>query len=84
MALNIKDPKVDKLARELAAETGETITQAVGQALRERMNRIVRKKKRRFLKEELDEIVKRFSALPILDDRTPDEIIGYDENGLPK
>jgi antitoxin VapB len=37
MKLNIKNPETDKLARLLAAETGETITAAVKQALRERL-----------------------------------------------
>jgi hypothetical protein len=31
----------------------------------------------------IDAIIKRFAALPVLDDRTDDEILGYDENGLP-
>lgn len=39
MALNIKDPEADRLARALAAQTGETITEAVIKALRERLKR---------------------------------------------
>lgn len=39
MALNIKDPEADRLARKLAAQTGETVTEAVVKALRERSKR---------------------------------------------
>jgi hypothetical protein len=35
------------------------------------------------LADELDEIVLRFAQLPVLDARSPDEILGYDEYGLP-
>jgi antitoxin VapB len=35
------------------------------------------------LREELSAIRRRCAALPILDDRTPDEILGYDERRLP-
>lgn len=33
---------------------------------------------------DIDDILRRVDLLPILDDRTPDEIIGYDESGIPK
>src|SRR5260370_3110689 len=38
MALSIKSDEADRLARELAAETGETLTEAVETALRERLD----------------------------------------------
>jgi antitoxin VapB len=40
MSLNIKDPQTDSLVRELAESTGETITQAVEVAARERLDRL--------------------------------------------
>ena len=40
MALSIRNPKAEKLARELAAESGETITQAITHALEERLERV--------------------------------------------
>ena len=84
MALSLKDPETDALARQVASLTGESLTQAVRVALSERLAREQLKRGRNpRLSEELREIVERFSALPILDDRTPDEIIGYDEYGLP-
>lgn len=82
MALNIKDPETEKSVRELAAVTGETVTAAVRRAAEERLAR-VRQRPGRSLKDELLEIGRRCAALPVLDPRTPDEILGYDENGLP-
>ena len=83
MALNIKHPEVVRLARELAARTGETITQTVLNALRERLKREGAKSPLS-LKDEIMEISRRCAALSDLDRRSADEIIGYDENGLPR
>jgi len=81
MALSIKTEEADRLARELAAETHETITEAVTVALRERLERV--RKRRMDVGSRLDRLIADFNSLPFADDRTPDEIIGYDENGLP-
>ena len=84
MALNIKNPETEKLARELAQRRGQGITEAVTEVLRREVER-ERKKPRRYDIEErlrrIDEIVRRFNELPVLDDRSPDEIIGYNEHG---
>ena len=82
MALSIKTAEADRLARELAAATGETLTGAVTTALRERLDRI-RSRARIDIAERLDRLSVEYSAMPVADDRPPDEIIGYDENGLP-
>ena len=85
MPLSIKDPEADQLARSLAQRTGETITQAVITALRERLTREQRKDETiENLVEEIMDIGKHCAALPLLDARSPDEIIGYDERGLPQ
>ena len=85
MPLSIKDPKADKLARELAQRTGESITQAVITALRERLVREQRKDEAiDSLVDEVMDIGRHCAALPLLDARSPDEIIGYDEHGLPQ
>ena len=84
MALSLKDPEVDRLAREVAARTGETLTAAVAVALRERLARLKGRRRRRPLREELRDIARRCAALPTLDDRSADEIVGYDERGLPR
>ncbi len=83
MALSIKDPEADRLARELAKRTGESLTQAITEALRERLRRVTRLRPQRSLADELDAIAIECAALPELDARSADEIIGYDENGLP-
>ena len=83
MPLNIKDPETDRLARELAAATGESITTAVGTALRERLERVGGRPRGRDLAAELDAIALRCASLPVLDERPDEEILGYDERGLP-
>jgi antitoxin VapB len=84
MALSIKDPDADRLARELAARTGETLTEAIVTSLRERLERERRKARRRGLADDLGEIGRRCASLPLLDKRTADEILGYDRDGLPR
>lgn len=84
MALSIKNPETERLARELARVTGESLTQAVTEALRDRLVREAgHKGDRAQIIAEIRRIQERIAALPVLDDRTPDEILGYDEHGLP-
>jgi antitoxin VapB len=83
VALNIKHPEADRLARRLAERTGESLTEAVLNALRERLRREEGKTATPSLLQDLEEIRERCRRLPVLDDRPPDELIGYDESGLP-
>jgi antitoxin VapB len=83
MSLNVKDPEAHKLAQLLAKETGETLTAAVTQALRERLERILRQRKKESMLADIIEIGRRGAALfqgPPVDHA---ELL-YDENGLPK
>jgi antitoxin VapB len=82
MPLNIKDPATEKLVRELAAAAGESVTIAVRRAAEERLQRVRRQQSGRSLATEILEIGRRCAALPDLDTRTEDEILGYDEHGL--
>lgn len=82
MALSIKTAEADRLARELAAATHESLTQAVTTALRERLER-VRSEKDSEYEQRLRRLVEEYQALETRDSRTPEEIIGYDEHGLP-
>lgn len=84
MALSIKDPETEQLARTLAARTGESITTATKRALEERLRRTGSSARKAALLEDLEAIQRRWNALPVLDNRTPDEIVGYDENGIPR
>ena len=83
MALNIKDPEVDALVRELARETGESITVAVKAATQERLDRLRAAAPRERRRAAIRRIVERASTRPVLDDRPIEELIPYDENGLP-
>ena len=84
MALSIKNPETERLARELARATGESLTEAVTKAVRDRLVRETgRTDDFEQWMEGIREIQRRVAQLPVFDDRTPDEIIGYDENGLP-
>ena len=84
MPLNIKDPEADRLARALAQQTGETLTQAVIHALRDRLAR--EQRRARDVETQLEDalaIGRHYAALPRLDSRSDDEILGYDEHGIP-
>lgn len=81
MALNIKDPVTDRLARELAALTGESITLALRRALEQRLEAERRKATRSH--RDLTSIIERGRARTILDHRPEAEILGLGDDGLP-
>ncbi len=81
MALSIKSDEADQLARELAAETGETLTEAVETALRERLDR-QHARHAAGMRTRLARLAADVATLQIADDRTPETIIGYDDTGL--
>lgn len=81
MALNIKDPETDRLARELAERMGTSITVALRTALQERLSRT--KPRMDTVYSDLIAIGEQGRKRPILDTRTDDEIVGYDEFGIP-
>ena len=86
MALNIKDDETHRLARELAAVTGESLTAAVRGAIRDKLNRVRRRGAAGgpgSLADRLDAIARHAASLPVRRARTEDEILGYDERGLP-
>ena len=84
MALNIRNPETERLAKTLAKLTGMTKTRAVTEAIRDKLAQIQRQRAGRRLADELDEIAQHCSSLRVLDDRDADEILGYDEHGVPK
>ena len=82
MAILIKDQEADQLIRALAERTGESITEAVKQAVRERLDRVPwREDEIAVRKRKLADLIAKCNAMPTVDDRTPDEIIGYNEFG---
>lgn len=78
--MSIKSERADQLARELTALTGESITDAVVASLEARL--ALERRRRRATG--LGDIVERFGRLPLLDDRPSDDVVGYDEHGLPR
>ncbi|MEM1332908.1 MAG: type II toxin-antitoxin system VapB family antitoxin [Actinomycetota bacterium] len=79
MVLSIKSQRADRLARDLAELTGESITEAVVSSLEARLQL----ERRRRRPTDLDDIVERFARLEVRDTRDADEIVGYDEHGVP-
>jgi antitoxin VapB len=84
MALSIRNPKAEKLARELAASSGETITQAIIHALEDRLERLRGRSNAPDMVTDILRISKRCSQIPEKDGRSADEILGYDSAGVPK
>jgi antitoxin VapB len=83
LALSLKDKETDRLAREVAALTGETLTDAIRKALAERLERErLRRGQPAKLADRLEALGKECAALPDFDMRSPEEIVGYDENGM--
>ncbi len=80
MALIIESDQADDLARELAALTGESITDAVVASLEVRLE--LERRRRRRQTADVDDIVERFARLPVLDVRTPDETLGDGADGI--
>jgi antitoxin VapB len=84
MVLNIKDGETDRLARELAAEAGESITVATRRAIEERLARIRARQSVGPDGDGLDEFIRRGRERATLDARPIEDILGYDEHGLPR
>jgi antitoxin VapB len=83
VALSFKDEETDRLARALAKLTGETLTDAVRGALAERLERErLRRGEAKTLADRFLAIGRHCAELPDLDERTPEEIVGYDETGM--
>ena len=83
MALNIKDPQTDRLARELAQATGESITVATRQAIEERLARVRARALVAPRNDEIRELIARGRTRQTLDNRDANAILGYDTNGFP-
>lgn len=83
MPLHIKDADTHSMAKRLASLTGEPLGKAVKHAIQEKLTRLERTRGEVALADELDRIALHCAGLPRRDRRSGDEIIGYDENGLP-
>jgi antitoxin VapB len=84
MPLSIKNEATERLARQLANETGESLTEAIQKSLEERWERLKRRRKGHILSGQLEDLLRRVDALPTLDTRPENEILGYDDRGIPR
>jgi antitoxin VapB len=84
MPISIKNPETEQLARQLAKETGETITEVIKKSLQDRLQRVRGRRRTSTLEEEVADILRRVDALPVISTASEDEILGYDENGIPE
>jgi antitoxin VapB len=80
MVLSIKSDEANELARQLARETGESLTAAVTEALRDRLAAVRRRRSREDALFRIRQIAR---SRTVLDARSHDEIVGYDEVGAP-
>jgi antitoxin VapB len=81
MALSIKNAQAERLAKELARESGTTVTSSVIDALEQALLRVRGRKTAPSVRDAILEVSERCAALPDLDTRTPEEILGYDQRG---
>ena len=84
MPLNIKDAETHALAKTIANMTGESLTKTVKQALQAKLEQLEVLQGTVSRVEELDHIALQCAKLPRRDRRSAEEIIGYDERGLPE
>lgn len=80
MTFSVNNSDADRLVRELIALTGESLTTAVTESLRERLER---ERVRADRYRQILLCADRFAELRICGDRTEDETFGWDEHGLP-
>ncbi len=83
MPLNIKDAETHAMAKRLASLTGESLTAAVKHAIQAKLQQVEKTQGGAPLAVELDRIALHCAQLPRRDKRSSDQIIGYDESGLP-
>ena len=82
MPLSIKNEATERLARPVAGETGESLTEAIQTSLEERWGRLKRHRKGHIVTAQIEDLLRRVDALPNQDSRPEDEILGYGEDGI--
>ena len=81
MALCIRNPLAEELARNLARQTGKGITQALVEALEHELQRRKGRVRAPRLEADILAVSRRCASLPDLDKRSPDQVLGYDKHG---
>jgi antitoxin VapB len=80
MGLTITDEGLAQMIRDLAERKGVTVDEAVRHAVAREVEREAEVARKIALTRRLQAEI---AAMPVLDPRSPDELLGYDENGLP-
>jgi antitoxin VapB len=90
MSINIKNKEADRLLAELKSATGKGASELILELLRAEHARVARTERPRPDEAEVERILaatremqRLWRESPVIDSRSPDEILGYDENGLP-
>jgi antitoxin VapB len=81
--MSIKNNETERLARQVAKETGESLTKTIEISLREQLQRLKQAPRGRIMNAELEDILRRVHSLPTRDTRPEAEILGYDRHGMP-
>ncbi len=84
MALSFKNPEVERVARELAKVTGESMTEAISKALKQRLEKETGRKQSATISDEVRRMLSRVAWLRRKNHRSDDELIGYDKHGIPE
>jgi antitoxin VapB len=82
MGVNIKSPEAERKLRRVARMLGKSMTATVIELADAKLKELEAKKDRERRLRAVERIVRRFNARPVLDNRTADEILGYNKDGL--
>ena len=82
--MSIKNDETERLARQVARETGESLTEAIRNSLQERWERLKARRRSQVLTGQVEDLLRRVDALPNLESLPENEILGYDESGAPR
>jgi len=84
MSINVRNARADDLIRALTRMTKQSITKIIVDALQEKLNKEQNRRLAPHLKEEILTIAHRCAHLPMIDSRTPEDILGYNQDGIPE
>jgi antitoxin VapB len=82
MGVSIKSPEAERKLRRVARLLGKSMTATVIELADGKLKELDAQRDRERRHRAVDRIVRRVNALPVLDDRTADEILGYNKDGL--
>lgn len=82
MSARQDDPEINRLAAALSEQSDDPVPVVIRKALAERWERLRHKQEKAVLAERLKTIALRCASLPGLDTRSPDESLGYGDDGL--